>query len=124
MSDDEPVYLKDEKGRFVAGTGGAGRKPGSRNKLGEEFVAALQADFAEHGKAAIIAVRTDKPDQYLKVIASILPKDVNITVNDFEDKSDDELRRELRELTAFLQPFLADAGDQGEGEGTRAETLN
>lgn len=125
---DDPETTGDEQvdGRFRSGQSGnpAGRPKGSRNKLGEEFVAALQADFTEHGKTAIAKVRDERPDQYLKVIASILPKDVNITVNDFEDKSDDELRRELQQLAALIQPFLAAEGDQGEDEGTRAETLN
>ena len=30
-----------------------GRPKGSRNKLGEDFIAALAADFAEHGKCVI-----------------------------------------------------------------------
>ncbi len=31
--------------------------------------------FATHGVETIEAVRTEKPDQYLKVVASILPKE-------------------------------------------------
>src|SRR6185295_5269724 len=47
----------------------AGRPKGSRNKLGEEFVAALHDSFLVHGKETIEKVREDKPDVYLKVIA-------------------------------------------------------
>lgn len=54
----------------------AGRPKGSRNKLGEAFIEAMYADFRQHGVETIEAVRTGKPDQYLKVIATMLPKEI------------------------------------------------
>lgn len=68
-----------------------GRTKGARNKLGEAFLDALQADFAEHGVAAIQKVRTDRPHEYLKVVASILPKELNVNQNALGDMTDDEL---------------------------------
>lgn len=59
--------------------GNPGRPKGSRNKLGEDFIKAMQEDFHEHGVAAIETVRTERPHEYLKVIASLLPKDVNLS---------------------------------------------
>lgn len=59
----------------------AGRPKGARSKLGEAFLQELAADFEKHGAEAIIAVREEKPDQYLKVIASILPKEIDIGEN-------------------------------------------
>jgi hypothetical protein len=56
-------------------SGGPGRPKGARHKLKELFVAALANDFEEHGIEAIKSARTEKPDTYLKVIASILPKE-------------------------------------------------
>jgi hypothetical protein len=35
-------------------------------------------------------VRTDKPDAYLKIVASLLPKDINLNV-----RSDDQLLARL-----------------------------
>ena len=58
---------------------GKGRPKGSRNKLGEDFLSALQQDFSEHGVAAITKVREDRPHEYLKVVASILPKEAACT---------------------------------------------
>lgn len=101
---------KDEKtGRFLPGnTGFGGRPKGARNKLGEAFIQALHDDFEEHGVAAIQVVRAEKPEQYLKVIASLLPKDVNLNINDqFGEMSDDELIKHIRELDAAISPFLA-----------------
>ena len=49
----------------------AGRPIGNRNKLNEKFILALHDDFVQHGAKVIEQVRKDKPDIYLKVIASI-----------------------------------------------------
>lgn len=78
----------------------AGRPKGSRNKLGEDFVSALYEDFQTHGIKAIEAVRADKPAEYLKVIASLLPKEIKIS--DDRDLSDDELDKRIRLLALAL----------------------
>lgn len=54
----------------------AGRPKGARSKLGEAFITAMYEDFQKYGVEVIEAVRTEKPDQYLKVVASILPKEI------------------------------------------------
>jgi len=56
----------------------AGRPKGARNKLGTEFLEKMLKDFQEHGESVIETVRTEKPDQYLKVVASILPKEIEL----------------------------------------------
>jgi hypothetical protein len=84
----------------------AGRPRGARSKLSEAFLDALFADFASHGVAAIIAVRTEKPDQYLKVIASILPKDLNVNINDLDGLTDKQLIDRISQLDTIIQPLL------------------
>lgn len=54
----------------------AGRPKGARSKLGEAFIQAMLDDFKEFGADTIATVRDEKPDQYLKVIAAILPKEI------------------------------------------------
>jgi hypothetical protein len=51
-----PAPDKARDGRFKPGQSGnpAGRPKGSRNKLGQAFLDALQADFEQHGVAAIV----------------------------------------------------------------------
>lgn len=105
---DKPAPEQDPKtGRFVTGNVGGGRPKGARAKLGEAFLQALQEDFEQGGIEAIQVVRLEKPDQYLKVIASLLPKELNLNVNDAESMTDDELIERIRELDAAIHPFLA-----------------
>lgn len=80
MGEERPKPEQDGKGRFVAGNSGNGGRPrGARAKLGEEFLKALQESFAKNGAETIETVRLEKPDQYLKVVASILPKELELS---------------------------------------------
>ena len=42
-----------------------GRMKGSRNKLGADFLYALQREFEQHGESAIRRVRIDDPTGFL-----------------------------------------------------------
>lgn len=107
MTDKPPPEQDPQTGRFVSGNIGGGRPKGARAALGEAFLKALKEDFENHGVVAVEIVRTEKPDQYLKVIASLLPKELNLNVNDAESMTDDELIERIRELDAAIHPFLA-----------------
>jgi Family of unknown function (DUF5681) len=91
------------------GTSGnpAGRPRGSRNKLAEDFVAALYDDFRDHGAAAIAACRAEKPDVYVRVIANLLPRDMTIKVQQLDDLTDDQLMRKLAVLIEMAKPLLS-----------------
>ncbi len=54
----------------------AGRSKGARSKLGEAFLDALLADFTERGVEAINRVREHDPGAYLRIIASLIPREV------------------------------------------------
>lgn len=69
----------------------AGRPKGSRNKLGEAFIAALHDDFKINGIAVIAKVRDERPHEYLKVVASLLPKQVEIKESAFDGLSDEDI---------------------------------
>lgn len=118
MTDPNPKPERDPKtGRFVHGnSGGPGRPVGSRNKLGEAFLADLHSDWLEHGQAVIARCREEKPDAYLRVIAGLLPRDLNLTVNHFDDASDDELIDRVRQIDAAIRPLLLAQGKAGSGE--------
>ena len=74
-----------------------GRPKGSRHKLGEDFLRKLQADFALHGEGVIQSVREGKPSDYLKVVASVLPKEI-------------ELGDEMREFVSQITRKVVDSG--------------
>ena len=97
----KPKPAQDEKGRFVPGNnGGSGRPRGSREQLGEAFVADLYADWLAHGVATIEKVRAARSADYLKVIASMVPKDLNMKVSAIESMTDDELEASIKRLVA------------------------
>ena len=90
-----------------------GRPKGSRNKLGEAFLNALHDDFAKHGVEAIAEVRENKPDAYMKVIASILPKEIELG---------DNAASALKESRdASVAAFLRAAADDAEGALSRPQ---
>lgn len=70
----------------------AGRPKGSRAKLAESFCAALLKDFEESGEAAIQLMRAEKPGEYIRAVASVIPKEFEGTVSG--DLSD-EMKRWL-----------------------------
>jgi hypothetical protein len=95
--------MRDEKtGRFLTGNSGGGRPTGSRNKLGEAFIAALYGDFLAHGTEVIKRVRQEQPAQYLRVIASILPKEISVASSSICDLGDDELTEMIAAVHALI----------------------
>jgi len=80
---------------------GPGRPRGQRNRLTEVALAALGADFAEHGAAVIEEVRKTKPHVYLQVVASLLPRQVQMEkLSPYSDLTDAELEQLERYLAA------------------------
>jgi hypothetical protein len=73
----------------------AGRPKGSRNKVSEKLLEALATDFDDHGKEVIEKVRADRPADYLKIVGSLVPKQMEIedlrTTRKAEELSDNEL---------------------------------
>ncbi|RWD96107.1 hypothetical protein [Mesorhizobium sp.] len=100
----------------------AGRPKRSKKTLGDDFTVALRADFRAHGAGVIAAVRAEKPEQYLKVVLTLLPKDFSQNLdadkNNLDRMSDEELRNRIRGLEARLRPFLDDADLSGADRGT------
>ena len=67
---------RDGQGRFLTGNSGGGRRKGSRNKLTERFLDTIADDFAEHGADAIAKVRISDPISYLKIVGSLIPREL------------------------------------------------
>ncbi|MCP5081626.1 MAG: hypothetical protein GY948_08010 [Alphaproteobacteria bacterium] len=95
MTNANPIGRDPGNGRFLAGNKGGGRPKGSRNKLGEQFIADLYAEWQEHGAEALTAMREEKPAEFVKVVASVMPKELHLKNDPFKDISDEELANML-----------------------------
>ncbi len=80
--------------------------PTADGRPGGRQASALAQDFAKHGVAVIERVRQEKPADYLKVVVSLLPKDVNLNVRPLDELTDEQLLMRLRVLTKQAAPLL------------------
>jgi hypothetical protein len=83
---------------------------GSRYKLGEDFIHELQTDFELHGAAVIRKVRDDRPHDYLKIVASLMPKQLQMD----RPSSLHEMTNE--ELYAIIEDAKAERAEEVENE--------
>ena len=83
-----------------------GRPKGSRNKLSEEFIADLHESWKTLGKAALVAAAWTDPVAYVRVVASLVPKDIEATVTNVPLE-----RMTTRELEALLREAQDDHSD-------------
>ncbi len=58
----------------------AGRPRGSRDTINEAFLKDLAADWKDDGINALRRAREDRPAEYCRMVASLLPKDQNLSV--------------------------------------------
>lgn len=58
----------------------AGKPKGAKNKLQEAFWKDFAGAWEQHGASALLKVATDDPATFVKVAASIMPKEVEATV--------------------------------------------
>lgn len=79
-----------------------GRPKGARSKLGEAFLSDMYASWTEHGAVALEKVRLEKPEIYIKVVASILPKELNINNDVLGDMTNDELEQYAQILKSIV----------------------
>jgi hypothetical protein len=81
--------------RFVKGQSGnpLGKPLGSRNKLNESFWADFHEAWKAHGRAALSIVAQVDPATFVKVAASVMPKEAEMTIRQISarDLSDDAL---------------------------------
>jgi hypothetical protein len=66
------IAIRDVRGRYLKGMpGGPGRPVGSRNKLSEDFLADLQADWEQHGKDILEVMREKHPEIYFQCMVKL-----------------------------------------------------
>lgn len=106
----EQTNLKNDIGRDVATQikkgevrNPKGRPPGSRNKLSEKYVQAMCADFELYGEDSIVRVREDHPETYLKLVASLIPKDFNMNISPLDGMSGGQLANTLAQVSLIVE---------------------
>ena len=81
---DEDTNLTDrdpETGLFIKGKiGGPGRPKGAKNKLQEAFWKDFASAWETHGAAALEKVALEDPAVFVRVAASVMPKDFSLDV--------------------------------------------
>jgi hypothetical protein len=83
--------------------GHSGRPKGVRNKLTTKFLTDFLADWDEHGAAAIKMMRIEDPISYVRIAASIVPKDVSIETSSLTELSDEDLDAMINKLRAQIE---------------------
>ena len=88
---------------------GSGRPAGSRTKLCKRLLEDLFADWQEGGVAAIKMMRIERPAEYVRVMCSILPKEMLFETGSVSELADDELDQMI---TMLRERALAVRQDQ------------
>jgi hypothetical protein len=102
-----------------------GRPKGARNKFGEAFLNDFLEDWEANGAQAIQTMRSERPHEYVKVAASILPKELNVKVSEFDELTDEQLDRRINALADALRLEIgAGKADGGETEAPSRKSLN
>jgi hypothetical protein len=103
----------DEATSFQPGQ--SGNPKGSRHRLSEQLLAELCADFEAGGAAAIERCGLERPDVYLRIVASLLPYGATVCIArpSFSEKKRsvlqsacDELIDQGRRIVGCVRPEL------------------
>lgn len=83
----------DATGQFLKGhIGGPGRSKGSRNKLGEAFIADMYEAWQTSGADVLTKVINADPATFLRSMVAILPKVLDVNVNRYDTMTDEQLK--------------------------------
>jgi len=87
-----------------------------RAALAEAFFADLLADWREGGNKAIEAMRKDKPGDYVKLAAALLPKDLAVKTEPIDELTDAEIAARIAQLAESQAPALHGGAEAAERE--------
>ena len=82
------------KGREKSG----GRRSGARNKISNALLTAIAEDFEIHGAEVVRIARVEKPIEYLRITASLIPASIEIDNSRLTEVTDAELCEAVEEL--------------------------
>ena len=89
--------------RGDGGNTGGGRRQGARNRISTALLTAFAEDFEKFGEETVRITRVEKPVEYLRIAASLLPKEFEITHSQqLHELSDEELEQFIERLRLEL----------------------
>jgi hypothetical protein len=126
MSETAATNGRDGKtGQFVTGSnGGPGRRVGSRNRFGEQFLLDLKTVWAEDGIDALRRCAREDATGFCRIVAGLMPKtlDVNVTgeidVGDFATRfrhAVELLGNDVSQLLKPVRPIAAHSIEHDDG---------
>ena len=83
--------FQDDADAFANMPAEPGTRHGRRARLAEMFLDQLFADWRQHGAETIAQVRKEKPDQYLKLLVAMLPRQVDSEESALDGLTDEQL---------------------------------
>lgn len=103
----KPKALRSSNGKLLPGAKlGQGRPQGSRDQLTRAFLFQLADTFQRKGKAAMERLADTDPAAFIRVCASLMPKDIKVSSGPLGHLSEQEL-----DALAYAAQRLADAGN-------------
>ena len=117
MADDaeKPAERDPKTGHFLAGDKWAGNRAGrpkgsNRQDLAREFIQGLQKAWTKHGDAVLDKLAEEDPATLVRALVAIVPKEIDLTVNRFDDMTLDQLKRQHAELARTARALGLDIG--------------
>ena len=105
-------------------SGNPGGKPvRARNAINAKFLNALLKEFDESGAKAIKRCAEEEPSAFVRVLASLQPKELEIT-RPLDDISDEQLDAAYLACRAILDAQSVGEGAGGEAEAQSAENVS
>jgi hypothetical protein len=100
-----------------------GRARGVKNRLSHAFLTALAEDFEQYGVEAIKICRVEKPNEYLRVIAHLMPKELEVSIGPLQEISDQELDKLIEHARTRIIDITPANPDSREGEALNGEPV-
>ena len=99
----------------VSGNPG-GNRHRTRHLLNQEFMQALLLHFRQHGKKAIEKVARNQPAVYVKILALLVPREMQIEqTNRIKQMTDEEIEQAIEAIQTMLAARAGEAAKVIEG---------
>ena len=108
----------ERKMTFQQGVSGNphGNRHRTRHLLNQEFMQALLLHFRQHGKKAIEKVAREQPGVYLKILALLVPREMQIEhTNRIKQMTDEEIEQAIEAIQTMLAARAGEAAKVIEG---------